>query len=108
MKKLSYILLITLFSLLSGVLYSQYENITLSSLAGTYYEESGTSYYLILDLKANGKFKEKVKEFDSVESFTNAIQAFAYTQVKNVKPKDEEQRIHIPKVEEKVKKGLWD
>lgn len=56
------------------------------------------------------EWSEKVKDFDSVEQFTNAIQAFAYTQVKDIpKDHDTEMRIHIPNDSEAQKeKGLWD
>jgi len=55
------------------------------------------------------EWSDKVDAYESIEQFKNAIQAFAYTQVKNVKPKDEEDRIHIPQNnDENTKKGLWD
>lgn len=53
------------------------------------------------------EWTNKVDEFETVESFTNAIQAFAYTQTKNIKD-DENIHIHIPITQEKEKKGLWD
>lgn len=51
-------------------------------------------------------WQDKVKEFESVESFTNAIQAFAYTQNKNIN-KEEDIKIHIPIPNQEENKGLW-
>jgi hypothetical protein len=54
------------------------------------------------------EWKAKVDEFENIEAFTNAIQAFAFTQVKQIAT-DEIQRIHIPQSnKEQEKKGLWD
>lgn len=55
------------------------------------------------------EWESKVDTFESIEAFINAIQAFAYTQVKHTTNEDEINRIHIP--QEPIndsKKGLWD
>jgi hypothetical protein len=56
-------------------------------------------------------WKKKIDEFETVEIFTNAIQAFAFTQTKHVATNNDVPRIHIPikdQEKEKEKKGLWD
>jgi len=60
--------------------------------------------------KQISEWKEKVEEFESVESFTNAIQAYAYTQTKNIPAinEDQEIKIHIPQPNTDNNKGLWD
>ena len=63
-----------------------------------------------LNEKQVTEWRNKVDEFENVDAFTNAIQAFAFTQVKNIKKKDDELRIHIPaeNTKEVTKKGLWE
>lgn len=55
------------------------------------------------------EWESKVDEFETIDSYTNAIQAFAYTQVKEIPKDDQTIRIHIPHNKtEDTKKGLWD
>jgi outer membrane murein-binding lipoprotein Lpp len=56
------------------------------------------------------EWRGKAEQFENVEAFSNAINAFAYTLIKgNKKPKEEVTRVHIPKDQDnKTKKGLWD
>jgi chromosome segregation ATPase len=62
-----------------------------------------------LNEKQVKEWEAKVTEFESVDAFVNAIQAYAYTQVKDVPQNNEINKIHIPQVQKnESKKGLWD
>jgi hypothetical protein len=58
------------------------------------------------------EWKNKVQEFENVESFTNAIQSFAYSQTKRKKKGQSNDivRIALPKSDEdrEISKSLWD
>lgn len=67
----------------------------------------------VSDVLSKDQIKEwsiKSDEYENVDSFKNAIQAFAFTQTKNISSNEISKTIiHIPKTEDdEVKKGLWD
>lgn len=66
----------------------------------------------VSDVLSKDQIKEwstKAESYENVDSFKNAIQAFAFTQTKNIPSNDISKTvIHIPKNDIEGKKGLWD